>query len=47
MKKVENQKTIKATMYTWSEWRKKIGRGDDLIYKNERKERKGRDTYLG
>ena len=25
----------------------RVGRGDDLIYRNERKERRGRNTYLG
>ena len=46
MKKVENQKSIKATMYKWS-GEERVGRCGDLIYRNERKERKGRNTYLG
>ena len=44
----KNQKTIKRTaMYKWSELRRIVGRCGDLIYRDERKERKGRNTYLG
>ena len=47
MKKVENQKTIKATMYNEVE-KKELE--EVVIYTKEikeKKERKGRNTYLG
>ena len=44
----KNQKTAKATMYKWLFTRKWKGVEEigDLIYRNERKERRGRNTYL-
>ena len=42
----KNQKNNEKRLCTMKWRRKRVGRGGDIIYKNQRKERKGRNTYL-